>query len=108
MSNERSTSLLAFLLGAVTGSVAALLLAPTSGRELREKIGDGAQKTRDTAIETARHAGEKVTAKYEEATERAREMATGAKESAESHGKAVKEAVKEGKAAYDRELAKVG
>jgi len=108
MSNNSSDTLLAFLLGAATGGIAALLLAPTSGRELREKIGEGAEKTRATAIDTARQAGEKVTAKYEEATERAREVATGAKESAETHGKAVKEAVKEGKAAYDRELAKAG
>lgn len=108
MGNDTSNTLMAFLLGAATGGIAALLLAPSSGRELREKIGEGAEKTRTTAIETARQAGEKVSAKYDEATERAREMATGAKESAETHGKAVKEAVKEGKAAYDRELAKAG
>jgi len=36
---------LAFLLGAVTGAILGLLFAPTSGRELREKIGTSAVKT---------------------------------------------------------------
>lgn len=108
MGNNTSNTLMAFLLGAATGGIATLLLAPTSGRELREKLGEGAEKTRAATIDAARQAGEKATAKYEEATERAREVATGARESAEAHGKAVKEAVKEGKAAYDRELAKAG
>ncbi len=106
MSNDGSSTLLAFLLGAVTGGVAALLLAPTSGRELRQKMGEGAEKARATALESARQASQKVTEKYEETTERARELVTGAKEGAEFRGKAVKEAFKEGKAAYERELGK--
>jgi len=36
---------LAFLLGAVTGAILGLLFAPTSGRELREKISTSAAKT---------------------------------------------------------------
>lgn len=106
MSNDSSTSLVAFLLGAVTGGIAALLLAPTSGRELREKIGEGAQSARTTAVDTARQTREKVTEKYGEGTEKARELAANAREGAESRGKAVKEAFKEGKAVYERELSK--
>ncbi len=106
MSNDGSSTLLAFLLGAVTGGVAALLLAPTSGRELREKIGEGAEKARSTTVDTTRQASQKVSEKYEETTERARKLATDAKEGAEVRGKAVKEALREGKAAYERELGK--
>lgn len=106
MSNDSSSSLVAFLLGAMTGGVAALLLAPTSGRELREKIGEGAQTARSTALETARQTREKVNEKYEEGSEKARELAAGAREGAESRGKAVREAFKEGKAVYERELSK--
>ena len=108
MSNEKSHTLMAFMLGAVAGGVAALLLAPASGRELREKIGEGAEKVRATTLDTAHQAGEKVTQKYGETTEKARELAASVRESADAHGKAVKEALKEGKSAYDRELAKVG
>ena len=106
MSNQGSNTVMAFLLGAAVGGVAALLLAPSSGRELREKIGEGADKARAKTLDTAREAREKVVAKYEEGTEKARELAVSAKDSAEHHGKAVKEAFKEGKAAYERELAK--
>lgn len=106
MSQQGSNTVMAFLLGAAVGGITALLLAPSSGRELREKIGEGADKARTRAIETAREAREKVTEKYGEGTEKAREVAASLRESAESHGTAVKEAFKEGKAAYDRELAK--
>jgi gas vesicle protein len=106
MSHQGSNTVMAFLLGAAVGGVAALLFAPSSGRELREKIGEGADKARAKTLETARETREKVAAKYEEGTEKARELAASARDSAESHGKAVKEAFKEGKAAYDRELTK--
>jgi gas vesicle protein len=108
MSNEKSHTLMAFMLGAVAGGVTALLLAPASGRELREKIGEGAEKVRATTLDKAHQATEKVTEKYGETTEKARELAASARESAESHRKAVKEAFKEGKAAYERELAEGG
>lgn len=106
MSNGRSHTFMAFLAGLTTGGIAALLLASTSGRELREQIGDETDKLRTTAFDKAREAREKVTESYEEATERAVQMATAAQKSAEAYREAVKEAVKKGKAAYDRELAR--
>jgi len=106
MRNDSSHTLMAFLLGAVAGGVTALLLAPTSGRELRDKIGEGANKARDQALDAAKQARVKATETYEAGTERARELKDSAKENAEVHVKAVKEAVKKGKAAYDKELAK--
>lgn len=106
MSNDGSNTLLAFLAGAIAGGAAALLFAPMSGRELRGKIGEGAEKARTTALETAQQAREKANERYQEATEKARELATGARESAEARGKAVQEAFKEGKAAYEREISK--
>jgi gas vesicle protein len=106
MRNESSHTLMVFLLGAVAGGVTALLFAPTSGRELRDKIGEGANKARDSALESAKQARVKATETYEAGTERARELKDSAKENAEVHVKAVKQAVKKGKAAYDKELAK--
>lgn len=57
MSNERGFSagsvVLAFLLGGVVGAAAALLLAPQSGRETREKIGDLAGEVSHKAQELA-------------------------------------------------------
>jgi gas vesicle protein len=45
MTNHRTNEdLLAFLLGAVVGAGAALLLAPQSGEETRRRIGDTARR----------------------------------------------------------------
>ncbi|WP_139787336.1 YtxH domain-containing protein [Cohnella massiliensis] len=43
--------------GAVTGAVAALLLAPKPGRELRKDIADKAQVTLDKTVDLGRQAG---------------------------------------------------
>jgi gas vesicle protein len=48
----------AFLLGAVTGAVAALLLAPATGDEARQYVGEKAREGRDRATEAARHGRE--------------------------------------------------
>ena len=108
MKSETSNTLLAFLVGVATGGITALLLAPTSGTELRRKIGESADKAREDALKTAREAGQKVAKAYEETAERARDVAGEVKATAEAQREAVKQAFKEGKAAYDKELSKVG
>ena len=45
--------LLAFLLGAVSGAVVALLYAPASGRDTREYLGEQAREGRKRAAEAA-------------------------------------------------------
>ncbi len=50
----------AFLIGAVTGAAVALLLAPTSGEEMRRLIGERAREGRDKAAEAARQGREFV------------------------------------------------
>lgn len=46
-----SSILLAFVLGAVSGAVLALLYAPTTGRETREFLGEKAREGRDRATD---------------------------------------------------------
>ena len=48
----------AFVLGAVTGAAVALLLAPTSGEEVRRMIGEKARDGRERATEAARQGRE--------------------------------------------------
>lgn len=103
---ETNQALLAFLAGAAAGGIAGLLLAPSSGDELRRRIGEGAEKTRDDARERVRAVGEKVHESYDATAERAREMVGQAWASAEAHRMAVKQALHEGMAAYERELRK--
>ena len=45
--------MLAFLIGAVSGAVVALLYAPATGRETREFLGEKAREGRDRATEAA-------------------------------------------------------
>ncbi len=84
MKKETSNVMVAFLLGAVAGSVAALLLAPASGAETRKKLADGLRKAKDKAIDGLESA----------------------KEYAATHKDAIKEAYSEGKEAYQRSLKK--
>lgn len=96
--------LVAFLAGAAAGGLAGLLLAPSSGDDLRRKIGEAADKTRDDAKTRVRAVGERVNETYDATTERAREMVGQAWASAETHRMALKQALEEGIAAYEREL----
>jgi gas vesicle protein len=84
MNREAGNVLLGFLVGAVAGGVAALLFAPSSGRETRQKIVDGMGHTR-----------EKLCDEYEHA-----------KEYAKIQKEALKEGFNEGKEAYKRAAGK--
>ncbi|GAB6926444.1 YtxH domain-containing protein [Paenibacillus sp. JCM 10914] len=56
---EKSKGLLwGVLIGSVAGSVTALLLAPKSGKELREDIADGAREIGSIVSEAAEKVGE--------------------------------------------------
>jgi gas vesicle protein len=84
MNRETGNVLLGFLVGAVAGGVAALLFAPASGRETRQKIADGLSKAKDRACDG-----------YESA-----------KEYAKTQKDALKEGLQEGKEAYKRAAGK--
>ncbi|MHB8709516.1 MAG: YtxH domain-containing protein [Desulfuromonadales bacterium] len=58
MNRETSNVLLGFLVGAVAGGVAALMFAPSSGKETRQKIVDGLGQTRNKLQEELEHAKE--------------------------------------------------
>jgi gas vesicle protein len=46
--------IVAFVLGAVTGAAVALLMAPTTGEEMRRMLGERAREGRERAEEAAR------------------------------------------------------
>jgi gas vesicle protein len=59
--DDRGGSLVAaFLIGAVAGAAAALLLAPASGEDLRRMLSERAREGRDKAGEAARQGREFV------------------------------------------------
>ena len=63
------SALLAFLLGAVSGAVVALLFAPQTGDETRRYLGEKAREGRDRAAEALQKGQEA----FEQARARARE-----------------------------------
>jgi gas vesicle protein len=79
MANEGAGAgsvMLAFLLGAVSGAVVALLYAPTSGRETREILGERAREGRESAAGAAKKGREAIAQSREvltDAIERGRE-----------------------------------
>lgn len=102
-SNHRST-FLPLLLGAAAGAAAGFLLAPTSGRELRERITEGADKARKDVTDLAQRTSENASSRVREAADSARGAAENTRAAARRRQKALEEAIREGKEAYDRAL----
>ena len=70
------TIVAAFVLGAIAGAAVALLMAPTTGEEMRRMIGEKAREGREKANEAAREGREFVNRQREHLTnavERGRE-----------------------------------
>ncbi len=73
--NGGGNFLAGFLVGVTLGAIAALLLAPKSGRELRESLAEEGKKLRDRAVDEGRRFVEKA-----EVPEVVRKAATSVKE----------------------------
>ena len=74
--NDSGSVLLAFMLGAMTGAAVALLLAPASGEETREYLGQKAREGRArarTAVQQGRELYQSHREQLSSAVERGRE-----------------------------------
>lgn len=87
--------LLSFLLGGVVGAGLALLFAPQSGRETRQKIKDLTDDVTDKTTEYVKHAREKATSLVEDG-----------KGYYDEKKSILKSAVEAGKEAYEKEKEK--
>ena len=100
MNDERGFSagsvILAFVLGGIVGAGAALLTAPQSGRETREKIKEFADETRKKATEYAGQVKEKVSSVVEDG-----------KHFVEEKKSLISTAIDAGKDAYSKEKEKL-
>jgi len=95
MADDRGSAagvILAFLSGAALGAVAALLLAPQSGRESREQLRGYVRRAEDNLRELAGRAGEA----FEEAVDEGREFV-------EAKKSVLREAFEAGREAMKRE-----
>jgi gas vesicle protein len=77
----------AFLIGAITGAAVALLLAPTTGEEMRRMLGEKAREGKDKASGAARQGRDFV--------ERQRENVTAAVDRGREAYQRARDAVKE-------------
>ncbi|WP_051754554.1 YtxH domain-containing protein [Thermodesulfobacterium commune] len=93
MEGKKTTVLLAFLSGVIVGGIAALLLAPASGSEVRKKI----KEEVDEALEKVRAEAETLKAKAEEITSKAKEIIETKKEELKEAIEKSKETLKEKK-----------
>jgi gas vesicle protein len=94
--------ILSFLVGALTGAAAAVLLAPRSGRETREMLGE---KWRETA-EQGRHLGEQAAQKSRQALDDASGYVDKQRDVLEKRRDRLAAAVEAGKQAYREEKEK--
>lgn len=98
--DDMGTQVACFALGAVVGAAVALLLAPKSGRELREDIADATRKGVDRARETGSQLGSRAGEYYDAASARAGELAQTAREAASRRGEHLSAAIEAGRQAY--------
>jgi gas vesicle protein len=111
MGNDRdsseniSTKLTFFLVGAGIGAVLALLFAPKSGEELRNDIADATRKGIDKSREAAQQLGTKASEVYDTTRQKAGEYYEGARETAGEYYEATRERAAE---LYDTATAKAG
>ncbi|HWV57059.1 MAG TPA: YtxH domain-containing protein [Longimicrobiales bacterium] len=77
---RRNGGVSAFLGGAILGAVAALLLAPRSGKETRQEIREGVRRVRDTAEDTIRQMQERFGEAMEEVRRQIDERVESARE----------------------------
>jgi gas vesicle protein len=94
--------ILSFLVGALTGAATAVLLAPRSGRETREMLGD---RWRDAA-DRSRHLGEQALEKSKAALDEASGYVDRQKGALEKRRERLAAAVEAGKQAYREEQKK--
>ena len=104
-SDNISTRLTYFLVGAGIGAVLALLFAPKSGEELRNDIADATRKGIDRSREAAQQLGTKAGEYYDAGKQKAGEYYDAARGTAEEYYEATRERAAD---LYDTATTKAG
>ena len=104
-SDNISTRLTYFLVGAGIGAVLALLFAPKSGEELRNDIADATRKGIDKSKEAAAQLGTKANEVYDSTRAKATELYDTARETAGEYYEATRERAAD---IYDTATSKAG
>ena len=107
MSDDRDSNtsgvILAFLLGGLTGAALAILYAPRSGRETRERLGDRLRE----GVDKGRELRERAVAKGREIYDDASDFVDRQRETVEKRKDRLTAAIEAGKQAYRDEKEKM-
>ncbi len=104
MSKTTDTAL-SFLVGAVAGGIAGILLAPDKGTKTRNKIKRKSVRLKEQGIKKAQQATALIQEETENRIDQAKEVANQIQDVANHQVSAIKEAVVEGKTTYEKKLA---
>lgn len=104
--NRGPNSTMTFLIGALVGGAAAVLMAPDRGENTRKRLKEGARHIYKAGEEAVLDARDTVRDKAETITEATRERAHEAAETAGDQVDAMRTAVRRGKEAFQEELDK--
>ncbi len=99
MSNDRSSTLIVFLLGGIIGAGLALLYAPDSGYETRRRLREGYDDAEDWAKDKFGDAKERI----EDGTDKVKDLLGDKKEDIKAAIEAGKEAYHKGKDSFFKE-----
>jgi len=102
--NRNGETAFAFLLGAATGAITALLFAPEKGEVTRKRLKESAEDLCKKSEELAKDTREVVEDKTREVIGTAKRKAEELGGTVKRQADAVREAIGEGKEAYHREL----
>jgi gas vesicle protein len=95
----------AFLIGGALGAIAALLLAPKSGQEMRDDLRRGYERSRAKWTETEGEVADRIARLAEDLQKKAEELVTSGKTLVEERRKDLQEAIAIAKRALDEERA---
>ena len=103
MSSNNDHTVMAFILGAAAGGLAALLLAPESGRDTRRRLRDGAEDYYDRGSDRVRELAGDTRDRASDVSDTVKDHVSGVGRTARTQVEAMREAAEEAKEAYLKE-----
>jgi gas vesicle protein len=102
--NESGDGLKYFLIGGVVGALAALVLAPRSGKETRDLLTSKAQESKEAVEDRIKRGEQKVVEQTEKLVSEAKDLVQKAKDISTREKEIIFDAIDAGRKAYKEEI----